>query len=78
VTVFKFDMSTSDVARSERVLAKVGAALGITPQGAEWLKAAIDPFHDTPLNVCGYPDIMRRLRSCKLSGFLPLFRSLPQ
>jgi len=49
-------MSTSDVARSERVLAKVGAALGITPQGAEWLKCAVDPFHDTPLNVCGYPD----------------------
>lgn len=50
-------MSVSDVARSERILEKIGARLGITPAGAEWLKAAADPFHDTPLNVCGYPDI---------------------
>jgi hypothetical protein len=50
-------MSSSDVARSERVLAKIGGALGLTEPGAEWLKAAVDPFHDTPLNVCGYPDV---------------------
>jgi len=49
-------MTTADVARSERVLAKIGGALGLQPSGAEWLKAAVDPFHDTPLDVCGYPD----------------------
>lgn len=49
-------MSAGDVARSQRVLDKIGAKLGITPSGKEWLIAAIDPYHDTPLNVCGYPD----------------------
>jgi len=50
-------MSTSDVARSERVLTAIGNRLGLTPAGAEWLKAAADPFHDTPLQVVGYPDV---------------------
>lgn len=50
-------MSMSDVARSERILEKIGAKLGITADGAEWLKAAADPFHDTPLSVQGYPDV---------------------
>jgi len=49
-------MSEAQVARSERILNKMGAALGITEAGKEWLKCAVDPFHDTPLNVCGYPD----------------------
>jgi len=50
-------MSASDVARSQRVLDKIGARLGITEPGKEWLKAAVDPFHDTPLFVKGYPDV---------------------
>jgi len=49
-------MSASDVARSERVLDKIGAKLGLTPSGKEWVIAAVDPYHDTPLNCCGYPD----------------------
>jgi len=49
-------MSIADVAKGERMLAKIGGALGITPEGTQWLKAAVDPFHDTPLQVCGYPD----------------------
>jgi len=49
-------MSTSDVQRSQRVLDKVGSRLGLTEAGKQWLIAAVDPFHDTPLNVCGYPD----------------------
>jgi len=49
-------MSASDLARSERVLDKIGAKLGLTPSGKEWVIAAVDPYHDTPLNCCGYPD----------------------
>jgi len=50
-------MSSSDVARSQRVLDKVGARLGLTEPGKQWLIAAVDPFHDTPLTVTGYPDV---------------------
>jgi hypothetical protein len=49
-------MSSSDVARSERVLDKIGARLGLTPEGKQWLIAAIDPFHDTPVDCRGFPD----------------------
>lgn len=49
-------MSAADVARSQRVLDKIGAKLGLTPSGKEWLIAAVDPYHDTPVNCCGYPD----------------------
>jgi len=49
-------MSEASVTRSERILNKIGASLGITEAGKEWLKCCVDPFHDTPLNVCGYPD----------------------
>lgn len=50
-------MSSADVARSERVLDKIGARLGLTPAGKEWLIAAVDPWHDTPVNCTGYPDV---------------------
>jgi hypothetical protein len=49
-------MSSADVARSERVLEKIGAKLGLTPEGKQWLIAAVDPFHDTPVDCRGYPD----------------------
>jgi len=49
-------MSAGDVARSQRVLDKIGAKLGLTPSGKEWVIAAIDPYHDTPVNCCGFPD----------------------
>jgi len=49
-------MSSADVARSQRVLDKIGAKLGLTPSGKEWIIAAVDPYHDTPVNCCGYPD----------------------
>lgn len=29
---------------------------GLTADGRNWLLAAIDPFHDTPLRLSGYPD----------------------
>jgi len=50
-------MSSSDVLRSQRVLDKIGTRLGITEPGKQWLMAAVDPFHDTPLDVRGYPDV---------------------
>jgi len=50
-------MSSSDVLRSQRVLDKIGGRLGITEAGKQWLLAAVDPFHDTPLDVRGYPDV---------------------
>jgi len=49
-------MSSSDVARSERVLEKIGSRLGLTPEGKQWLIAAVDPYHDTPVDCRGYPD----------------------
>lgn len=30
--------------------------LGLTPEGKEWIIGAIDPYHDTPLDICGLPD----------------------
>jgi len=50
-------MSASDVARSQRVLDKIGARLGITDTGKQWLIAAVDPYHDTPVDCRGYPDV---------------------
>lgn len=44
------------VNRGEALLAKVGSRLGMTEKGREWLIGALDPFHDTPLDVCGFPD----------------------
>jgi hypothetical protein len=29
----------------------------ITPEGRQWLVAALDPFHDTDVDCSGYPDI---------------------
>jgi hypothetical protein len=30
--------------------------LGLTAEGQEWLIGVIDPYHDTPLDICGLPD----------------------
>jgi hypothetical protein len=49
-------MSSSNVARSERMLKGMGDRVGLTEPGRQWLMAAIDPFHDTPLDVTGMPD----------------------
>lgn len=47
----------SGVQRGQRVLDKIGARLGITEAGKQWLISAVDPFHDTPLQVTGFPDV---------------------
>jgi len=49
-------MASGRVARAERALSSMEGKLGLTPEGKEWLIAAVDPYHDTPLKVCGYPD----------------------
>jgi hypothetical protein len=38
------------------MLAKFAEKVGMTQEGREFVTAAIDPFHDTPLKVCGFPD----------------------
>lgn len=38
------------------MLDRISNKLGITEQGKQWLIAAIDPFHDEPLNCTGFPD----------------------
>jgi len=35
----------------------MGSRLGLTEQGKQWLIAAVDPFHDTPVQCVGYPDV---------------------
>jgi len=50
-------MSNSDVSRSERVLNAIGSRVGLTECGRDWLIAACDPYHDKPLNICGFPDV---------------------
>jgi len=44
------------VARAEQMLTKLGDKLGLTSEGKEWIIGALDPFHDTPLDICGFPD----------------------
>lgn len=44
------------VSRAERSLEKLAVRTGMTKQGLEWLKCAIDPFHDGRLEVEGFPD----------------------
>jgi len=46
----------ASVPRSDAILAKLAMRTGITRCGEEWLKEALDPFHDTMLDPTGYPD----------------------
>jgi len=49
-------MSATSVATGERVLKAISDKLGVSDAGRAWITAAIDPYHDTALDVCGYPD----------------------
>jgi len=46
----------SSVTKADQLLAKLALETGMTEPGREWLKAALDPFHDTPIACTGYPD----------------------
>lgn len=50
-------MTTTSVARSERLLDAIGKRVGLTDAGRNWLIGCVDPFHDTPLRIDGYPDV---------------------
>jgi len=44
------------VTRGEKILDKMENKMGLTEAGKQWLIGSIDPYHDRPLNVCGFPD----------------------
>lgn len=44
--------------RGDRIIESLANNNIITPEGAEWIKAALDPFHDTDVNCKGFPDIV--------------------
>jgi len=50
-------MSSTSVAAGDRQLERLSSDLGISDAGREWLTAALDPYHDTALSICGYPDV---------------------
>jgi len=43
------------ISRSERLMNKIGDKVGISEAGLEWLKAALDPYHDEPIMCSGMP-----------------------
>lgn len=48
----------ADIVRGKDPLEKLCKERLITPEGCDWLKSALDPFHDFQLdNLKGYPDI---------------------
>ncbi len=49
-------MSSSSVARSQRILDKLAEREGLTEPAKQWLTVALDPFHDNPTNCTGIPD----------------------
>lgn len=44
------------VKRSEELLNRIANRTGMTTEGKNWLIRAVDPFHDLPVEVEGYPD----------------------
>jgi len=38
------------------ILSKLEASKALTPEGSDWLKLALDPFHDFNHQIAGYPD----------------------
>ena len=44
------------VTKAEQKLSAYAKRVGMSEAGKHWLMAAIDPFHDKPLAIAGYPD----------------------
>jgi hypothetical protein len=42
----------------DAALDRLEASKGLTPEGRDWLIAALDPFHDSELTLAGYPDVL--------------------
>lgn len=43
--------------RARTIINRLLGSRTITGEGLQWLIAVTDPFHDTELRVCGYPDV---------------------
>jgi hypothetical protein len=50
-------MSSTSPAVGDKLMSTIAAQLGVSEPGRQWVTSAIDPYHDTALNVCGYPDL---------------------
>jgi len=59
-------MSSTSVAAGDRLLSTISSHLGISDAGREWVTAAIDPYHDTALRICGYPDTEESPSICQV------------
>ena len=72
----------NNVERGEALLAKIGAQIGLTPCGTDWLIAALDPFHDNQLeHLTGWPDEITTpsvLRQVKASAAITFAAGVPQ
>lgn len=44
------------VKRSEELLNRIANRTGMTKEGRNWLIKAVDPFHDLPVEIEGFPD----------------------
>lgn len=53
---FNYQIMSAKATRSEKILDRIGAKLGLSEAGKQWLIAVLDPFHDNPLDCVGYPD----------------------
>ncbi len=52
---------SASVSRAERAFDRVTARVGVTECGQQWLKAALDPFHDKVEKIEGFPDLNNSL-----------------
>lgn len=52
----KFYIMENKVTKAEQRLNNYAKRTGMSEEGKHWLMAAIDPFHDKPLSINGYPD----------------------
>jgi hypothetical protein len=49
-------MEPSTAPAAENKIDKLSASVGVTTDGAEWMKEALDPFPDEPRRCSGFPD----------------------
>lgn len=47
---------SAKVKRAENLLGRIGDRLGMTDAGKAFVTGALDPFHDNPIDLKGYPD----------------------
>jgi hypothetical protein len=47
---------SSKAGRAEQMLKRLGDRVGMTEPGRNWVTLALDPFHDNPVHLDGYPD----------------------